>query len=90
MVGSRTSSPNSSPVVLVRKKGGGLRVCCDFRELNQKTIPNKHTLPRIDTLENLGGSHWFSVINQTRAYYQGFVVPESRWKNCVRHPLGFI
>ena len=27
-----SKSANSSPVVLVRKKGGGLRVCCDFRE----------------------------------------------------------
>ena len=61
-----SSSPYSSPVVLVRKKGGGLRICCDFRELNRKTIPDKHPLPRIDdTLENLSGSHWFLVIDQT-------------------------
>ena len=84
-----SSSPNSSPVVLVRKKGGGLRVCCDFRELNRKTIPDKHPLPRIDdTLENLGGSRWFSVIDQTRAYYQGFVDPESRWKTAFVTPWG--
>ena len=43
-----STSPNSSPVVLVRKKGGGLRVCCDFRELNRKTVPDKHPLPRIE------------------------------------------
>ena len=84
-----SSSANSSPVVLVRKKGGGLRVCCDFRELNRKTIPDKHPLPRIDdTLENLGGSSWFSVIDQTRAYYQGFIDPGSRWKTAFVTPWG--
>ena len=84
-----SKSANSSPVVLVRKKGGGLRVCCDFRELNRKTIPDKHPLPRIDdTLENLGGSHWFSVIDQTRAYYQGFIDPGSRWKTAFVTPWG--
>ena len=84
-----SKSANSSPVVLVRKKGGGLRVCCDFRELNRKTVPDKHPLPRIDdTLENLGGSKWFSVIDQTRAYYQGFIDPESRWKTAFVTPWG--
>ena len=29
-----STSANSSPVVLVRKKGGGLQVCCYFCELN--------------------------------------------------------
>ena len=84
-----STSANSSPVVLVRKKGGGLRVCCDFRELNRKTIPDKHPLPRItDTLENLGGSSWFTVIDQTRAYYQGFIDPDSRWKTAFVTPWG--
>ena len=84
-----STSANSSPVVLVRKKGGGLRVCCDFRELNRKTVPDKHPLPRIDdTLENLGGSSWFSVIDQTRAYYQGFIDPGSRWKTAFVTPWG--
>ncbi len=84
-----SKSPYSSPVVLVRKKGGGLRVCCDFRDLNRKTIPDKHPLPRIDdVLENLGGSMWFTVIDQSRAYYQGFIHPESRWKTAFVTPWG--
>ena len=84
-----STSANSSPVVLVRKKGGGLRVCCDFRDLNRKTIPDKHPLPRItDTLENLGGSSWFTVIDHTRAYYQGFIDPDSCWKTAFVTPWG--
>ena len=79
----------SSPVVLVWKKCGGLRICCDFRELNKKTVPDKHPLPRIETkLENLGGNTWFSVIDQRRAYYQGYIHPESRHKTAFITPWG--
>ncbi|XP_024114536.1 uncharacterized protein LOC112136845 [Oryzias melastigma] len=60
-------SPYSSPVVCVRKKDGSLRLCCDFRELNRKSIPDRHPIPRIqDMLDALGGSSWFSVLDRGR------------------------
>lgn len=31
-----SNSPYASPIVLVRKKSGDLRLCIDFRELNKK------------------------------------------------------
>ncbi|KAK3733403.1 hypothetical protein QZH41_002708 [Actinostola sp. cb2023] len=47
--------------------------------LNQKTIPDRHPLPRIQTvLENLGGNHWFTLLDQGKAYHQGFIHPDSR------------
>ena len=39
----------SSPIVVVRKKDGSIRLCCDFRALNKKTIPDQHPLPRIQS-----------------------------------------
>ncbi|CAJ1087323.1 unnamed protein product [Xyrichtys novacula] len=72
-------SPYSSPVVCVRKKDGTLRLCCDFRELNRKSVPDRHPIPRIqDMLDALGGSSWFSVLDQGKAYHQGFLDEESR------------
>ena len=52
-----SKSPYSSPVVLVRKKDKGLRICVDFRQLNRKTIKDAYPIPRIkETLEALQGA----------------------------------
>ena len=74
-----SSSPYSSPVVCVRKKDQSLRLCVDFRALNQKTVPDRHPIPRIqETLDNLGGNTWFSVLDQGKAYHQGYVGESSQ------------
>lgn len=65
-------SPYASPVVCVRKKDGTLRLCCDYRELNKKSVPDRHPIPGIqDMLDSLTGSSWFSVLDQGKAYHQG-------------------
>lgn len=38
-------SPYASPIVCVRKKDGTLRLCCDYRELNRKSVPDRHPIP---------------------------------------------
>ena len=58
----------------MRKKDGTLRLCVDYRQLNAKTIPDRHPLPRVkDTLQSLGGNSWFSLLDQGKAYHKGFV-----------------
>ena len=70
----KSTSPFSSGVVCVRKRDGGMRLCIDYRELNKKTVPDRHTIPRIqEALDILGGKSWFSVLDQGEAYHQGFM-----------------
>ena len=74
----KSKSPFSSSVVCVRKKDGAMRLCIDYRELN-KTVPDRHPTPRIqEALDSLGGKSWFSVLDQGKAYHQGFVGKKSQ------------
>ncbi len=83
-------SPYASPVVLVRKKDGSLRVCIDFRELNGRTIKDSFPLPRIDdTLDALYGAKWFSSLDLKSGYWQIEMAEEDKAKTAFTTPLGF-
>ena len=72
-------SPYSSPMVCVRKKCGGLRLCIDFRKLNAKTIPDMQPIPRVqDILDRLHGQTWFTTLDMSQAYHQGVMSEEAR------------
>jgi transposase InsO family protein len=45
-----STSPWAAPFFFVGKKDGKLRPCQDYRELNERTIPNKYPLPLIPEL----------------------------------------
>ena len=85
----KSRSSYSCPIVCVRKKDGSLRLCCDFRKLNSKTIPEQLPIPRIqDSLDSLGGSKWFSVLDQGKAYHQGFVKEDCQHLTAFVTPWG--
>ena len=65
------SSPWRSPAIFVDKKDGSLRMCVDYRQLNDVTIKNKYPLPRIDDLfDQLSGAKVFSKIDLRIGYHQ--------------------
>lgn len=67
----QSHSPFGAPMLFVRKKDGSLRMCIDYRALNNITIKNKYPLPRVDELLNrLGGARYFSKIDLQSGYHQ--------------------
>lgn len=87
---SESRSPYASPIVVVRKKSGKVRMCVDYRTLNQRRIPDQYTVPRIeDALHSLSGSKWFSVLDLRSGYYQIPMSETDKEKTAFICPLGF-
>ncbi|KAK3513116.1 hypothetical protein QTP70_001689 [Hemibagrus guttatus] len=85
----KSKSSYAAPVVCVRKKDGSLMLCIDYRLLNKKTVPEQHPLPKIQDLTDiLGGNTWFSILDQGKAYHQGFVAEDSRHFTAFITPWG--
>ena len=67
----RSFSPWACAVVQVRKKDEGLRFCTDLHKLNNRTIKDGYSLPRIeDTLDWLHGAVWFPILDLKSGYWQ--------------------
>jgi hypothetical protein len=56
--------PYGAPILFVRKKDGTMRMCVDYRKLNDLTRKDRTPLPRIDELfDSLDGAHYFSTLD---------------------------
>lgn len=84
-----SSSPFASPVVLVKKKDGSLRMCVDYRLLNSKTRKDAFPLPRIEeTLDALSGARWFTTMDLASGYNQVPVAEKDKYKTAFCTPFG--
>ncbi|XP_068204608.1 uncharacterized protein [Palaemon carinicauda] len=84
-----SASPYAAPIVLVRKKGGGLRLCIDYRKLNEKTFKDAFPLPRVaECLDSLEGAKYFSTLDLAQGYHQVLLRKEDREKTAFSVPWG--
>jgi hypothetical protein len=64
-----SKSPYGAPILFVRKKDGTMRMCVDYRKLNDITRKDRTPLPRIDTmLDSLYGAHNFNTLDMYKSY----------------------
>ncbi|KAL7880623.1 hypothetical protein SRHO_G00028770 [Serrasalmus rhombeus] len=85
----KSASEYASPLVLVWKKDGSLRICTDFRWLNARTIKDAHPLPhQADCLAALGGNVFFSTMDLTSGFYNIPMAEEDKKYTAFTTPLG--
>jgi Reverse transcriptase (RNA-dependent DNA polymerase) len=66
-----SNSPWSAPILFVHKKDGTMRMCIDYRALNELTIHDEYSLPRIDAIfDKLRKAKYFSTLDLNMAYHQ--------------------
>lgn len=82
-------SPWASPAVVVMKKDGSVRFCCDYRRLNNVTHRDAYPLPRVEeSLDALGQAQLFSSLDLTAGYFQVAVAGQDQEKTAVTTPFG--
>ncbi len=71
----------NSPIFCVKKKGGGYRMCLDYRGVNEKSFPENYTIrtPE-DCMAEIGqaGSRHFIALDLSSGFYQMGLSKESR------------
>lgn len=76
-----STSPWSSPVVLVKKKDKTIRFCIDYRRLNAITVKDAFPLPRIDEIfDQLSQAIYFTKFDFKSGYFQVPLSEEDRPK----------
>ena len=80
----------ASPIVLIRKKTGELRLCINYRELNRNTRKYAYPIPRImESFDSLAGSKFFTTLDLQSAYNQIEMEEEDKKKKLFVHRLGY-
>lgn len=84
-----SSSPVGAPVLFVKKSDGTLRLCVDYRGLNEVTIKNNYPLPLLsETPDRFARAKRFTKIDIRNAYHRIRIREGDEWKTAFRTRYG--
>ena len=77
-----SKSPWSSPIVPIDKHNGSIRLCVDYRKLNDITQSDGYQILRIDgIIQKLGDSNYLSRVDLSKGFWQCKLHEQSRAKS---------
>ncbi|KAI9038427.1 reverse transcriptase/ribonuclease H family protein [Aspergillus affinis] len=84
-----STSPAGHGVLFAPKKDGNLRLCVNYRPLNEQTIKDRHPLPLIAEIQDkIRGTKWFTKFDITDAYNRLRIAKGEKWKTAFRTKYG--
>ncbi|KAJ6436050.1 hypothetical protein O9K51_11425 [Purpureocillium lavendulum] len=84
-----SNSPAAAPVLFVRKPGGGIRFCVDYRGLNHITRKDRYPLPLIgETIRSIAKAKWFTKLDVIAAFHRIRMAKGEEWKTAFRTRYG--
>jgi len=85
----KSTSPAGAPILFVKKKDGSLRLCVDYRKLNEMTIRNSYPLPLIsELLDRVKGAKFFTKLDLKSAYNLVRIKEGDEYKTAFRTRYG--
>jgi len=85
----KVRSGRALPIMFVKKKNGKLRLCADYRALNEVTKKDQHPLPLIgQALDRLGRAKYINKLDIKEAYYNIRIREGDEWKTTFSTKLG--
>src|SRR5690606_35230876 len=81
----------ASPVLFVKKPGGGLRLCVAYRALNAITQKNRYPLPLThESLRHVRGATIFSRLDLRAGFNLVRITPGDEWQTAFRTRYGMV
>jgi len=79
----------NSPLVIVKKKDGSIRICNNFIQLNKRTIPVPYIMTNtLELLNRVAGATYLTRLDLKKAYFQVKVHPQSQKYTSFQSPFG--
>ena len=85
----RVRTGRASPIMFVKKKECKLRLCVDYRALNDITKKDRHPLPLMsEALDRLAGAKYFTKLDIKNAYHNIRIKEGDEYKTAFSTKLG--